>query len=371
VILDQNGKEPVYREDASGTAPRLFAGSREVALELSSRNWDVAFRSEGETGRPIVRLAKGGGVRNPQLLARAQGAMLGQLLGSGLGSLFSGSESLVAADASSTSSIEMAASKRRILAGQPGSSGELAIAVARSLIDFASDRQSLIRVYADWVASSPVEAERAIESAVRGEPLAEDLSAMALARVAPFAIWGHAADPPVLAETVRMDTALTHPAPAATDGATVLALVLQALIQGKDPSTAVGEAHAFARRTGLAREVLDAIVESSESPSLPGGARPTGTVRHATQAALFHVTRSHSFEEGLQAAVAMGSHSDALPAVVGAFMGARFGREGIPQRLRNLVLSARAMGGMATPPRPWTYWGTDVMAMAEALLSSR
>jgi fructose-1,6-bisphosphatase/inositol monophosphatase family enzyme/ADP-ribosylglycohydrolase len=371
VIVDQNGNEPVYGGDASGIAPRLFAGSRAVALELSSRNWDLAFRSPRESDTPIVRLAKGGGVRNPHLLARGQGALLGHLAGSALGALFSGPESGAIKDPLSAPSIETAALRRRVLAGQPGSAGELAIAVGRSLIDFASDRKSLSRVYADWAQSSPIEPDRAIESAVRGEPLADNLSAMALARVTPLAVWGHAADPLILAVTVRTDIALTHPAPIAGDAAAVLAIIMQALLQGRDPSAALADGHAFARQTGCAREVIAAIVDSYELPKTLRGARETPSVVGALQAALFHLTRSRSFEESLEWALATGSHSDALPACVGAVLGARFGREGIPLRLRNLVLSSRAMEGLATPPRPSTYWGTDAMAMAEALLTSR
>jgi ADP-ribosylglycohydrolase len=271
----------------------------------------------------------------------------------------------------STPSIETAALKRRVLAGQPGSAGELAIAAGRSLIDFASDRESLRRVYADWARSSPAEPDRAIVSAAGGEPLAENLSAIALSRVTPLAIWGHAADALILAAAVRTDTALTHPAPIAGDAAAVLALIMQALLQGRDASDAVAYGHAFARQTGCAREVIATIVESSEPPKTIRGAPETPSVLSALQAALFHLTRSGSFEEALQWALATGSYSDALPTCVGSVMGARFGREGIPQRLRTLVLSSRAMEGLPTPPRPSTYWGTDAMAMAEALLTSR
>jgi hypothetical protein len=52
-------------------------------------------------------------------------------------------------------------------------------------------------------------------------------------------------------------------------------------------------------------------------------------------------------------------------------MGARLGREGIPERLRSHVISCRPMEGLAAHPRPSAYWATDAMAMAEALLTAR
>ena len=67
----------------------------------------------------------------------------------------------------------------------------------------------------------------------------------------------------------------------------------------------------------------------------------------------------------------MSPGDDALPAMVGALVGARFGRDGLPEPLRNLVLSCRPMEGLAAHPRPSAYWATDALALAEALLTVR
>lgn len=367
-LLDENGSEPVYDEEAFGTAPRLFAGSRAVALELSSRDWDLAFRAERETSMPIVRLVKGRGVADPRLLSRAQGALLGQLLGSALGRLFAGGGHDGESRTLDLPAIETAARRRRLIAGQLGNSGEIAVATARSLVDQASDAKRLKRAYAAWVDSAPGDPDRAMESALKGQALVDDLSAMSLARVTPLALWGHDAEPAITATKASEDAGLTHPATRAGEAASVLAITLQALLKGEEPSAAVESAHAFARRSGLSREVIDVIVESAT----PQSATHRGSdALSVLRAALFHLKTSVSFEAAIESALARDSPSDAMPAIVGAVMGARLGRDGIPERLRFLVLSCRPMEGLAAHPRPSVYWATDAMAMAEALLTAR
>ncbi len=366
-LLDSNGNEPVYDDEAYGTAPRLFAGSRAVALELSSRNWDLAFRSERESSTPIVRLARGRAVADPGLLSRAQGALLGHLLGSALGRLFGGPGPEAEGRTLDLPSIEAAAQRRRLPAGQLGPFGEIAVATARSLLDSASDPKGLKRAYAAWADSDPADLERAAESAHRGQGRTGDLSPFALARVTPLTLWGHEAEPGIIATKAREDAALTHPEGRAGEAASVLALTLHSLLRGDEPASALESAHAFARRSGFSPEVIGAVVESAA----PAKDRGTCDALRVLRLALFHLQASPSFAGSMEAALAVDPSSDALPAIQGALMGARLGREGMAERLRNLVLSCRPMEGLAVHPRPSLYWATDAMAMAEALLTAR
>lgn len=352
-LVDQNGADPVYDDEANGTAPRLFAGSRPVALELSTRDWDLAFRSERETTMPIVRLAKGAGVKDPGLLSRAHGAFLGHLVGSSLGS------------------VHRTAINHHHSAGQIGSSGEIAIACARSILDLGSDNKSLRAAYKAWANSSPFEPDRILDAFAAQKPLADSLSATAFSRLTPLALWGHEADTSLLITKIRADTGLTHPAPIAGDAASALAIVLQALLQGMGPSPAIETAHRFARRSGFGPEVIDAVAESANPVRTMRKAVDVPDVVAAFRATLFHLAKTTSFEDAIRQAVEFSPASDALPALVGAFMGARLGREGIPERLRANVLSCRPMEGLSRSARPATYWATDAMTIAEALLTAR
>jgi ADP-ribosylglycohydrolase len=210
-----------------------------------------------------------------------------------------------------------------------------------------------------------------MDRAAARQPLADSLSAMALSRLTSLTLWGHAADPTLLINKVRADTALTHPAPAASDAAAVLAFALQSLLNGKSASESREAAHAFARRSGCAPEVIEAVAGSHEPASAPKVAVDAPDVATAVHATLFHLTKTASFEDAVAQAIAASPVSDILPALVGAFMGARFGRDGIPERTRNTVLSCRPMDGLTTSSRPATYWATDAMTIAEALLTAR
>ncbi len=370
-VVDQNGAEPVYDDQANGTVPRLFAGSQRVALQLSGRDWDLAFRSERETTMPIVRLARGRAVADSGLLSRAQGALLGHLAGSSFGVWFAEGSENPRAHKLDLASLKAAALKGGRLLGQVGPTGELSIATARSLIDLAADEASQRRVHRDWYESSPRDADRAIEAAVMGQALPDNVSASALARVTPLALWAHAAEPVVLAAAVRTNTALTHPSSVAGDAASILAITQQALLAGQEPEGAIEIAHAFARRSGLSAEVIESIV-GALSPV--GNSREPGeppNAARALRAILFQLANARSWDEAVEAAVDSRPYSDVLPALVGSAVGARFGLAGIPQKLLNLVLSCRPLEGLAGTPRPATYWATDALAMAEALLTAR
>jgi ADP-ribosyl-[dinitrogen reductase] hydrolase len=367
-LVDENGREPVYDDAAFGTAPRLFAGSRPVALELSTRNWDVAFGSERGTDVPIVRLARGRAVADSDLLSRAQGALLGLFVGSSLGKLFGGTDR-DAEPRLDAASVQSAGIRRRLAPGQLGSTGEVAVATARSLVNLAGDAEALRVAYRAWVDSAPPDPDRAMESAMRGQALSEDGSPLCLARVTPLTLWTHDAEEMIAAAKAEEDAALTHPSVRARQSAAVLSVTIRALLRGSDPRSAVDAAHAFARKSTYLREVIDAVVESASLHTHERTDDALGVLR----ATLFSLRTSESFEAALESALSgrRDPRSDALPAIVGTVMGARLGRDGIPARLATLVLSARPMEGLVAQPRPPLYWATDAMAMAEALLTAR
>lgn len=322
---------------------------------------------------PIVRLPKGRGVMDSSLLSRAQGALLGHLVGSALGSLALGRSASGGKSLFDPETLQGAAEGRRLVAGQIGPSGELAVASARALIDHASHAKGLKRAYSSWVDSNPDDRDRdrAVESALKGQPLQENLSASALFRVTPFAIWAHAAEPLIMASKVREDAALTHPRAAAGEAAAVLAITLRALLEGALPASAIETAHAFARRSSFSREVIEAATRGEGSEWPAGAPELEPNALSVLSTALFQLGRSTSFERAIEAAIEASPIFDATPAIVGAVVGASVGREGIPSDLRHLVLSTRPLEGVALRPRPSTYWATDAMTMAEALLTSR
>ena len=157
----------------------------------------------------------------------------------------------------------------------------------------------------------------------------------------------------------------------AADAAAVLAIAFHSLLQGTGASGAIDAAHDSARRSGCAAPVIEAVAGSRNAVSATRAAVDAPDVTTALHAVLFHLAKTDAFEDAVAQAIALSPASDALPALVGAFIGARLGREGIPERLRAEVLSCRPMEGLSMSARPATYWATDAMAMAEALLTAR
>ena len=60
--------------------------------------------------------------------------------------------------------------------------------------------------------------------------------------------------------------------------------------------------------------------------------------------------------------------TDTNAAIVGALLGATWGRDAVPRQWQNMVLSCRPEAPEAPHPRPMTYWPLDVMLIAERLL---
>src|SRR4029079_14770720 len=112
---------------------RAFAGSPDVARALAARSWDKDAGARS-TGRP-ARLERGWNIADAALLARAQGSLLGLIAGDNLGAL-------VEFRSAEEGARQYPGGPRRLvdgghwnlLAGQPTDDGEMALALARSIV---------------------------------------------------------------------------------------------------------------------------------------------------------------------------------------------------------------------------------------------
>jgi hypothetical protein len=89
----------------------------------------------------------------------------------------------------------------------------------------------------------------------------------------------------------------------------------------------------------------------------------------ALQNAFYRLLNAATFEEGLIGTVMAGGDTDTNGAIAGALLGAVHGREGIPRRYREQVITCRPLREIgALQPRPREFWPVDAMVLAEALL---
>lgn len=102
------------------------------------------------------------------------------------------------------------------------------------------------------------------------------------------------------------------------------------------------------------------------SSNVFGGA-PAVAQHLALRIAFHQLLHAPSFEEALVRTVSQGGDADTNGAIVGALLGAVYGRDEVPIRWRRTVLTCRAFHGHQ--PRPRAFWATDLLELAERLVA--
>ena len=128
----------------------------------------------------------------PMRLDRAKGCLFGQLIGDSLGSLveFMSPDSIEAEYLDGVR--EMAdGGVFDLLAGQPTDDSEMALALARTLVEDKGFIKANVRnAYVDWLHSDPFDAGNATAGALgRGRTIPNSEGNGAMMRVSPLGIW--------------------------------------------------------------------------------------------------------------------------------------------------------------------------------------
>jgi ADP-ribosyl-[dinitrogen reductase] hydrolase len=262
------------------------------------------------------------------------------------------------------------------LAGQPTDDSEMALALARSLVtEGRFDAAAVGRAYVAWGASGPFDiggTTRAGISALagRGRPNTDSESNGALMRVSPIGLFA-AGRPELAARLAAEDAALTHPNPVCVAASSAYAAAIAAGIGGADPSTMLSVAVAQAGSGDAAARVRITILQSMDElpPRFDGSDQ--GHVLLALANAFHRLFQRQEFEEALVETVGLGGDTDTNAAIAGALLGSWQGRDAIPLRWRQAVLSCRAVSAPGVHhPRPKDYWPDDAMDLAEAVLTA-
>ena len=360
ITLDASGRGVVLTGRADQRVSGVFAGSPEAAARLARFDFT---QLDGEPRRPW-RVALG--FPRPRLpqLARAQGCLLGQVIGDSLGSLveFKGAKEIAKLYPQGVRDLADGGVHHTI-AGQPTDDSEMALALARCLVlnkGFVAEKT--LDAYREWMTTRPLDIGATTERGLLGLHTNESESNGALMRVSPVGIWAFN-DPKKAADAARADAALTHRNPVCIESSAGYAAAIAVGVGGgsREAMTKAALAHCAgaaneAIRRGVAGE-LPADFEKNQ-----------GWVLTALQNAFFHLMRS-DFEAALVKTVGCGGDTDTNAAIVGALSGAANAREAIPARWVRPVLACRPLVEAAAPrPRPMQCWPDDVLELAEALL---
>ncbi|MBE0619067.1 MAG: ADP-ribosylglycohydrolase family protein [Burkholderiales bacterium] len=366
-VLDFSGKEVVFTGRPNAIVNGCIAGAPQAAARLARLDWSVVQNAERLPRRTPTGFPK---IADAQLLARAQGCLLGQAIGDSLGAPVEGENATAIARAYPQGVRELADDGARgSIAGQPTDDTEMALALARSMLAAGRyDAQAALAAYRAWFDTAPADIGRTTQAALHGAPDAASVSNGSLMRASPIGVWA-AGEPGRAAAAARADCALTHPNPVCADACAAYVAAIAAGIAGgsRDAMLAAALAHASATHaTSLAR---GAIERAARAEAVDDFASDPGRVLIALQNAFFQLMHARDFEGALVATVGAGGDTDTNAAVAGALLGAALGIAAIPQRWIAPVLACRPLAEAgAARPRPMQFWPDDILDIAEALL---
>lgn len=274
----------------------------------------------------------------------------------------------------------------RLAAGQVTDDSQMAVALARSLMERGGFRADAVgAAYVEWArhAFDIGNQTRAALSLIAGGTAAPDAGRTvwleggrqvagngSLMRTAPIAVF-YQDEAARRREVSMLDSALTHFDPrcqlacAAFNGAIAAAIgprpasPSEMLAAAREDLGAAAEALAakeggFEAEIDAARQALEADLALAESadPALYGGevdlARMAGFVRVAFRLAFWHLVQGASFEAALIDVVNRGGDADTNGAITGALLGARWGASAIPAAWRD-----RVQGALSGMPGVW------------------
>lgn len=274
------------------------------------------------------------------------------------------------------------------LAGQPTDDSEMAIMLARALLEHGTwNGEAVLRGYNFWFATLPFDCGRTVANALGGGIMDPDSQANgALTRVSPLGIFGAGRPLPVVGDWARRDALLTHVHPvclqinslfvcaiarAISSGCSAADLYAQVREWAETGSVEVfgDEAGAGAGASCVDPAVLSAVKGAADSPPADFMSN-MGWVLTAFRNALHQLVNASSFEEAIVDTIGRGGDTDTNAAVCGALLGAVHGFDAIPADWVSRVLSCRPAEGVpgVFHPRPEVLWPVDALELADGLL---
>jgi len=369
VLVDETGSEVVYDASGMSHAARAFGAHPALARELSTRPWESALRHGGTSSERPTRLERGRAVADSARLARAQGALLGQVAGDSLGSLveFESAEAIRAAFPDGLRTLADGGTWHT-LAGQPTDDSEMALALARAIV--AEGRyapEAAFAAYREWYRSGPFDVGSTTRAALNGYRMGESQANGSLMRASPLGVLAHAGGPARAASWGREDSALTHPHPTCCDAVGAFVVAVADAVRHGDAGHAWNAARQWARSASAVAPVIEAL-DAAESSPRPADGQNQGWVLIALQNAFHDLLTAPSLEEGVAASVARGGDTDTNAAIAGALLGAVHGRAAVPPQWRSMILSCRSHPLRARHARPRAFWPIDLYELSERLL---
>ncbi len=305
--------------------------------------------------------------------SRAQGCLFGQLAGDALGSLveFQTPEQIQREYPNGVRELVDGGTWNTI-AGQPTDDSEMALLLARMLVDQGKyDPEEARKAYVYWLGSGPFDCGMAVSSGLRGRPNPDSQANGAMMRISPLGIFGANHDLQRVAEWAKQDAALTHPHPVCLQANALFAMAIaHAIASGCDRKELYQHIRQWAADMSVDPKLLDTIDRAADEPPADY-VRQQGWVLITFQNALYQLLHATSLEDGVVDTVMRGGDTDTNAAIYGALLGAVCGRDAIPEQWTECLLNCRPEAGQAhvRHPRPECFWPVDVLELAGGLVA--
>jgi ADP-ribosylglycohydrolase len=308
------------------------------------------------------------------ILSRSTGCLLGQLSGDALGSLVEFRRPNDIQRLYPGGIRELAdGGTWNTIAGQPTDDSEMALMLARMLVDQGTyDAKKALEAYISWLDSGPFDCGSTVAAGLRGKPNHNSQANGALMRISPLGIFGVNHNLSQVAEWAQQDAALTHPHPVCRQANALYAMALaHAISKGTGPQDLYKQIVSWAKEMKIDESLLEAIIDAATAP-------PADYVHHqgwvliAFRNVLWQLLHALNLEEGVVDTVMRGGDTDTNAAICGALLGAVYGKEAVPDQWVNSLLNCRPAAGQPKVyrPRPEIFWPVDAMELAERLLKS-
>ena len=308
-------------------------------------------------------------------VARAQGCLMGQLAGDALGSLveFQTPEQIQLKYPDGVREL-VDGGHHNTIAGQPTDDSEMALLLARMLVDKGRyDSEEARKAYVFWFDSKPFCCGMTTAYALQGGRHNPDSQANgAMMRISPLGIFGAKHDLERVAEWARQDSRITHINPVCQQANALFTMAIaHAVRYGCDARNLYEQVVTWATDMDVEESLLDAVQGASTEPPADY-VQQQGWLMIAFRNALWQLLHASNLEEGIVGTVMRGGDTDTNAAICGALLGAVYGRNAIPAQWSERILNCRPAEGQphVHRPRPECFWPVDALELAEHLVSN-